>query len=572
MPIYYAMRILTAAVLCSALLCSCQGKPSADFTWLDSDGKSRVFSTSTRMMNVQNGNSQNDKLKTRIDLYSLVEPIMIYQGQALAVDIEGITATSSKNSVSASNNTIVLSVSEKSDGKSPVMDASFAVEQPSVRFYLRIRPGTRLASLSVRSIDARSFNIRGISIQPVFAGIEERGGRLSVSSGFKLSTGSGTRTAVLDDPFAGIEALDQSQRNHSSALFIHYDTMSPGPSQNAEIVLSSRAYDSTERKLRLALSPQTASTLIGREFFGAETRSITAVLPGNLDLRALCVKAIDTAEYEHADLGRVLAAGALQEGKDYSQFVWDIFPSVLVLVFKDYKTQDRYLKRLAFYVEKAGYRGELHYDEEIANLHGWNAHDYRPEDLAAFFDTARKKQFPLSSEEWALESLLAEHGILNISDGKVSSGTGALISVSMETPFALRKTLLVHESLHAIFFVDAEYRDFVKKTWAAIDNDEKWFWKTYFGWAAYDTGDEYLMANEFQAYLLQQPLSAVRDYFTKRKTDELLLSKPLLREKLDAYMSKYASTFERHARVLDAYLKDTYGLEAGRTYRLIVEK
>jgi hypothetical protein len=524
------------------------------------------------MMNVQNGNSQKNKLKARIDLYSLVEPIIIYQGQALAVDVEGMNTTSSKNSVSASNNTIVLSVSEKSDGKSPVMDASFVVERPSVRLYLRLKPGTRLASLSVRSTDARSFKIRGISIQPAFAGIEERGGRLSVSSGFKLSTGSGTRTAILDDPFAGIETLAQSQRNHFSALFIHYDTVSPGPSQNAEIVLSSRAHDSSERKLRLAISPQTASILFGRELFAAEPSTITAVLPGNIRLRALCVKAVDDAEYEHADLGRVLAAGAPQEGKDYSQFVWDIFPSVLVLVFKDYKTQDRYLKRLAFYVEKAGYRGVLHSDEEIANLHGWNAHDYRPEDLAAFFATARKKQFPLSSEEWALEALLAEHGILNISDGRVSAGTGALISVSMETPLALRRTLLVHESLHAIFFVDAAYRDFVKKTWASIDNDEKWFWKTYFGWAAYDTGDEYLMANEFQAYLLQQPLSAVRDYFTRRKTDELILSKPILREKLDLYMSKYASTFERHARVLDAYLKDTYGLEAGRTYRLIVEK
>jgi hypothetical protein len=259
------------------------------------------------------------------------------------------------------------------------------------------------------------------------------------------------------------------------------------------------------------------------------------------------------------------------EGEDYTVFTWDAFPSVLILVFKDYDAQDRRLKRLAFFVEKAGYRGALHSDDVISKLHGWNAHDYRTQDLAAFFNAARERNFPLSSEEWELERLLAEYGLISLSDGKLSAGMGALISISLETPAALRRTLLVHESLHGIFFVDEQYRAYVGKTWAAMSEDEKWFWKTYFGWAAYDTSDEYLMVNEFQAYLLQQPLSAVQEYFTRRKADELLASRPALRERIDSYMSKYASFFEARARALDSYLRDNYGLEAGRTYRLALD-
>ncbi|MDR0721053.1 MAG: hypothetical protein LBF78_15590, partial [Treponema sp.] len=73
----------------------------------------------------------------------------------------------------------------------------------------------------------------------------------------------------------------------------------------------------------------------------------------------------------------------------YEVFRWESFPSVLVFDFADYAVQDRFLKRLAFYVEKAEFRGRLAEDREIASLHGWNAHDYRSQDLAAFFEAAR---------------------------------------------------------------------------------------------------------------------------------------------------------------------------------------
>ncbi|MDR3020364.1 MAG: hypothetical protein LBU66_05620, partial [Treponema sp.] len=91
---------------------------------------------------------------------------------------------------------------------------------------------------------------------------------------------------------------------------------------------------------------------------------------------------------------------------EYELFRWDRFPSILFFDYADYAAQDRMLKRLAFYVEKAGFRGRLAADSEIAHLHGWNAHNYRAEDLARFFQAARDADFPLHSEEHELERIL----------------------------------------------------------------------------------------------------------------------------------------------------------------------
>ena len=56
-----------------------------------------------------------------------------------------------------------------------------------------------------------------------------------------------------------------------------------------------------------------------------------------------------------------------------------------------YEIQDAFFKRLAFFVEKAGHAGRIESLSALGGLHGYNAHDYRAEDLARFFDTARRR-------------------------------------------------------------------------------------------------------------------------------------------------------------------------------------
>ena len=147
----------------------------------------------------------------------------------------------------------------------------------------------------------------------------------------------------------------------------------------------------------------------------------------------------------------------------YEVFRWERFPSLLIFDTADYAVQERLFKRLAFFVEKAGFRGHLATDADIAALHGWNAHDYRAEDLAAFFEAARKTKFPLNAEETELRRILLASGLIRkaaSAEGFITSGEGAIISISRESVDYLRTLFITHEGFHGIFFQDKEFRLF----------------------------------------------------------------------------------------------------------------
>jgi len=81
------------------------------------------------------------------------------------------------------------------------------------------------------------------------------------------------------------------------------------------------------------------------------------------------------------------------------------------------------------------------------------------------------------------------------------------------------------------------------------------------------------MANEYQAYLLQQPRSKTTEYFTKNLPANLLVPdvlerEPDLKERVEAYMKEYGGRFERRAAELEAWLTKKYGIVAGRDYFL----
>ena len=46
----------------------------------------------------------------------------------------------------------------------------------------------------------------------------------------------------------------------------------------------------------------------------------------------------------------------------YEVFSWDAFPEILIFDTANYAVQDRLFKRLAFFVEKTGFRGRLSTD------------------------------------------------------------------------------------------------------------------------------------------------------------------------------------------------------------------
>lgn len=235
-------------------------------------------------------------------------------------------------------------------------------------------------------------------------------------------------------------------------------------------------------------------------------------------------------------------------------FAWS-GTSVLVLVTADYRIQDDYLKRLAFFVEKTGYRGRLVSDSDLAPLHGWNAHDYAAPDLARFFSLASRDHVPLNASEEELRARLTKAGILVPSgDGSWEPGTGALVGISLTSPPALRAVLFTHEAFHGLYFTSPAFRSGVAQIWDTLSVEAKKDFRSFLALSQYDPSDEALMVNEFQAYVLQRVPAEWTGFFRDR-----VLGK---HAKGPEDLSRL-NEFLEAARTLDALVHRLFGAKSG---------
>jgi hypothetical protein len=251
----------------------------------------------------------------------------------------------------------------------------------------------------------------------------------------------------------------------------------------------------------------------------------------------------------------------------FEVFRWEQFPAVLIIDTADYAVQDRLFKRLCFFVEKKGFRGRVASDREIEKLHGWNAHDYRAEDLARFFQAAA--DFPLSPEERELEQLLFDEGIIRREGNSIRGGEGAVLSVSRESAAYLRSLFMAHEGFHGLFFIDRDFRDFSRRRWDGLSRRTRSFILSYFDYQSYDTADSGLMVNELMAHCLQQPAIQAPRYFGETlaaRIDASPWRREVLPEKDETAGNwpELGRAFRVEAEAFSEYVNRRWGLSAGR--------
>ncbi len=265
-----------------------------------------------------------------------------------------------------------------------------------------------------------------------------------------------------------------------------------------------------------------------------------------------------------ADIGMILRYDRSNwRRSDWELFSWNLFPSILIIDFMDYRTQAAFLKRLAFFVEKKGFAGQLHSDEVLADLHGWNAHDYRAEDLAAFFSLAEEGDFPLNRAEKRLRRILLDNGIIHAEADGYTAGEGGIISLSQESSPRLRYLFATHEAYHGLYFASEEYRRRVSEIWSANDEREREFWRLFLDWRNYDVEDEYLLENEFQAYLMQQHLSHVGEYFEGYIIPRFIELFPQHEDKMRGFLDDYPDYFIDMAERVEEAAREIAGITAG---------
>lgn len=251
---------------------------------------------------------------------------------------------------------------------------------------------------------------------------------------------------------------------------------------------------------------------------------------------------------------------------DYELFKWDLFPEVLFFDFSTYEIQSLFLTRLAYFVEKEGYKGTFISDEDVLLKHGYNAHDYKAVDLAAFFTQAHLWNIRLNKKELLLKEILIANGIIvPKGDGTFTGGNGCLISISRESNTGLRYRLIAHEAWHGVFFGDADFRKFIDGLYDSFDERSLEYIKRYWTCTkdlSYDLNDDYLMRNEFMAYIMQQNLANLRQYIVGRsgwrnKTeDDYLL--------VDYIQKNDAEYFYEAGVLINDYVFNKWGFAAGR--------
>lgn len=249
---------------------------------------------------------------------------------------------------------------------------------------------------------------------------------------------------------------------------------------------------------------------------------------------------------------------------DYEIFEWDRFEQILFFDTRNYNIQDNFFKRMAYFVEKEGYKGTLLTDEQLQGKHGYNAHDYSAVSMANFFNKALQENFTLNKEEEILKKILLENDLIEFDGTVFIPNEGGIVSISQESAPYLRSTFLAHEGWHTLFFKDEEFRNFTSAVYYTMDQTSIQFLKDYFKsqpGLGYDQNDDYLMHNEFMAYIMQQNISEVSKYFVHLANRGSVIK---YTPKLAAYVrNTEGKTFEDAALALNDFVFDKYQIIGG---------
>lgn len=282
----------------------------------------------------------------------------------------------------------------------------------------------------------------------------------------------------------------------------------------------------------------------------------------------LSAKADDRILYPFVtDLGMIMSWPRDHwRNQDYELYEWEQVPHVLFFDFADYKIQNDFLTRLAYFAEKTGYKGTLVDDEFVQSHHGYNAHDYKAKDLAAFYTLAEARGVTLNRREYLLRDILLANGIIrDEGNGMYAEGAGAIVSFSRASAEYLRWQFLAHESWHGIYFTSPEFRAEVDTIYDRFDPTSlafiQTFWETQPG-LNYDRHDDYLMRNELMAYIMQQSLARIGPYFVSLAERS---SVNQIEGDLAAYIRRTgAAAFSEAGGELNQWAFDNYGFAAGR--------
>jgi hypothetical protein len=366
-----------------------------------------------------------------------------------------------------------------------------------IRFLVAVEPGARIWGFRVALSPGGNGEIalQGAGTAPSVRGFSISGGTLSVDGSVEVRSVS----------IAGADIrIPENTRSDMDAGTWIVSILRPAGAGAGRVTFAAPG----GRKRTFEVDRQSSPDRIdfGRQSIGF--LPVEVIVDGHVE--SVQISQVSAGAPLPSDPGLILAADpSLWRRPDFELYRWSLFPRVLIFDTASYGVQDGLFNRLAFFVEKAGHTGRIEDPATLAGTHGYNAHDYRAEDLARFFTAAARDGVALTSGEGDLRRILLDNGIIQETKDGFEPGSGCVISISRSSNNVLRELLLTHESFHGVYFSLPMFRSATGSVWEALSPVEQEVWLEFLSSQNYDTSDNYLVENEFQAYLLQQERSEV---------------------------------------------------------------
>ncbi len=186
-------------------------------------------------------------------------------------------------------------------------------------------------------------------------------------------------------------------------------------------------------------------------------------------------------------------------------------PRIIVLDYPNLAEQGHALNRIAALVEKAGLpRDRVLDDAELEQAIAragdtvetyYYGHDYTGADLLRFFALADRDRVRLNPQEEALRQLL---GTLGVTPAAPPHAILTIVREDGPTVDGLaRRIILRHELSHGEFFTNPAFAAYALGFWSnVLQPEERAAFTRMLGEMGYDTGNETLMGNEAQAFLV----------------------------------------------------------------------
>jgi len=436
-----------------------------------------------------------------------------------------------------------------------VKEFNLPVSNSILRYQIPVSVGSEISSFRVRSNnpekDNGSFQIHQAGVEPLNTGfslVSNNGFMIPViRKGFNIKNSNTYSFASL--------SMDSKNGFNQVQVSLSYDYSGDGET-GSEIEI----FSDNHRK-SFGLFPRKGGTEL---YFYSKSLdfiptglSVKNIGP-NFKVREIAITPFSTMvspDYSPipADIGTILNyKQAAWRRSDMEIFSWNLFPDILILDFKDYSLQSAFLKRITFFLEKDGFKGQLLNNKVLSGLHGWNAHDYRAKDLAEFFTVTEKQNFTLNPEEYELRDILINNKIIHKYENGYLPDSGGILSFTMESSPRLRHLFITHEGYHGIYFSDTRYEPEVQKVWNSLDEAEKQFWYNFLDWKHYEIEDAYLVVNEFQAYLMQQKVENVESYYKDYIIPRYLVEFPERAEEMNNFLINYPNHFVDNAKKVEA--------------------